>query len=260
MPGLGSPWAAGPSASAGEAVGLGQHCWCAGAGDHPCWPPADGSRRGGVNSWAPTSPLRFQGRWKAPGAGQGGRSLWPQGQDGGRPSSWWPMGRPCLPLAGGGWGPRTLAQLHGLWRPSGSAGPGGREPAAPAERRAVRPQRASPGHAEEAGALQKGKGIPQGPLAHLAGVRQRGAGPIPGGGSPDSSLRPLAGWRQESTGSVAVSPGGGRAGQEGGCCWASAWQHRPTPCVREPRPLTLCPQRARPTLSRGLHHTGSPMP
>ena len=75
MPGLGSPRTAGPSASAGEAVGLGQHCWCAGAGDHPCWPPADGSRRGGVKSWAPSSPLRFQGHWKAPVWVGGGGAL-----------------------------------------------------------------------------------------------------------------------------------------------------------------------------------------
>lgn len=35
VPGLGSPRAAGPSASAGAAVGLGRRCWCAGPSDHP---------------------------------------------------------------------------------------------------------------------------------------------------------------------------------------------------------------------------------
>lgn len=58
-------------------------------------------------------------------------------------------------------------------------------------------------------------------LQHLrGGGRQQGAGPIPGAGSPDSSLRPPARRRRASTGSVVASPGQGRAGQEGGRCWA----------------------------------------
>ena len=130
----------------------------------PCWAPADGSRRGRVNGWAPASPLRFQGCWRASGVGQGGARFGLQRQDRARGRQKQAKllaarGKALSALGGAGWGLRTLAQLHGLWGPSGSAcpegrGPGARRPAAPAERRVVRPQREGPRHAGEAGALQ----------------------------------------------------------------------------------------------------------
>ena len=224
MPSLGSPRAAGPSASAREAVGLGQHCWCAGAGDHPCWPPADGSRRGGVNSWAPMSPLRFQGHWKALGAGRALAALDSRTR---RRQAQFPVacGKALSALGGGQTGAAYLGTT--AW-PVGTlrlCGPG-RQRARGRVSGGTCGEKGGQASASESWAHRGGR-CPPGRKGHLSGASSTSGGadsgepgPIPGGGSPDGSLRPPAGRRWESTGSMAVSPGWERAGQEGGRCWA----------------------------------------
>ena len=214
-------------------MGLGQRCWYAGPVITPCWQPADGSRRGRVNGWAPASPLRFQGCWKASGVGQGGARFGLQGQEGAR-GRWrqaklsaahgkalsalggvwtgaaylgtaaWPVGtlRLCVPGRQRAWGQASSSTCR---EKGGQASAGGA--------RARRGGRRPPG-------AQSRKGHPSGASSTSLGADGREPGPSQEVAVLTAALKPPAGRRRASTGGVGLGPGQGRAEQEGGLCWA----------------------------------------
>lgn len=210
-------------------MGLGQRCWYAGPVITPCWQPADGSRRGRVNGWAPASPLRFQGCWKASGVGQGGARFGLQGQEGAR-GRWrqaklsaargkalsalggvwtgaaylgtaaWPVGtlRLCVPGRQRAWGQASSSTCR---EKGGQASAGGA--------RARRGGRRPPGAQSRKASLRG--------LQHLAGGRRQGARPIPGGGSPYGSVKAPS---QAEAGKHRGCGAGSRPGASGAGGWA----------------------------------------